>query len=78
MYNPDEHNRQSIRLRDFDYAGSGGYFVTVCTWQRECLFGEVVDGNVRLNELGMAVHDEWLRTPGRCQGSCRFFTPHYL
>ncbi|WP_429885137.1 transposase [Geoalkalibacter halelectricus] len=63
MYDPEIHNRKSMRLRNFDYAGASAYFVTVCTWQRACLFGEVVDGNVRLNELGMVVRDEWLRTP---------------
>lgn len=51
-YDPDLHHRQSIRLRDFDYAGGGGYFVTLCVWQRECLFGDVVDGVARLNEWG--------------------------
>ncbi|MDO3379741.1 transposase [Geoalkalibacter halelectricus] len=63
MHNPGAHNRQSIWLRDFDYAGTGGYFVTVCTWRREYLFGDVVDGDMRLNDVGMVVRDQWLRTP---------------
>ena len=63
MYDPDVPNRRSIRLRDFDYTGGGVYFVTVCAWQRECLFGDVFDGGMRLNEFGMAVRDEWLRIP---------------
>ena len=61
-YHPDIHHRQTIRLRDFDYAG-GGYFVTLCAWQRECLFGDAIDGGVRLNEWGTVAGDEWLRTP---------------
>ena len=56
-------HRQSARLRYFDYTGTGGYFVTVCTWQRECLFGDIVDGAVLLNDCGVVVRDEWLRTP---------------
>ena len=63
MYNPDVHNRQSIRLRDFDYGDAGAYFVTMCSWRRECLFGDVVDGAVRLNELGMVVRDFWTAVP---------------
>ncbi len=63
MNNPDVRNRQSIRLRDFDYTVGGAYFVTMCAWQRECLFGDVVDGGVRLNGIGEIVRDEWLRTP---------------
>ncbi|MFQ5474188.1 MAG: hypothetical protein ACE5FA_15060, partial [Dehalococcoidia bacterium] len=39
-YNPDIHHRRSIRLRDYDYAQAGAYFVTVCTFKRECLFDE--------------------------------------
>ena len=63
MYDPDVHKRRSIRLRGFDYTGAGAYFMTVCAWRRECLFGDVVDGDVRLNEFGMAVREEWLLTP---------------
>jgi len=63
MRNPDARNRQSIRLRDFDYSGTGAYFITVCTWQRQCLLGQVVDGAVRLNDMGMVVRDCWTSVP---------------
>ncbi len=33
-----QRNRHSIRLRGYDYAQAGAYFVTICAWQRECLF----------------------------------------
>lgn len=62
MYKPDVHKRRSIRLREFDYAGAGVYFVTMCAWQRECLFGDMVDGEMRLNDFGVVVREEWLRT----------------
>ena len=62
IYNPDLHHRQSIRLRYYDYADAGGYFVTICTHERDCLFGEVVNGEMRLNEAGQAVWDEWHQT----------------
>ena len=58
-YNPDIHNRHSIRLRGYDYASGGAYFVTLCTFQRECRFGEVVDGGLRLNEVGIAADACW-------------------
>jgi len=61
-FNPEIHHRQSIRLRDYDYARAGAYFVTVCAFQRECAFGEVVDGQVVLNEMGEIVRDEWMKT----------------
>ncbi|MRR58406.1 MAG: transposase [Deltaproteobacteria bacterium] len=61
-FNPDIHNRRTLRLRDYDYRGVGAYFVTICAFQRECLFGEVVDGEVRLTSFGEIVREEWLNT----------------
>ncbi|AJF06517.1 transposase [Geoalkalibacter subterraneus] len=62
VFHPDLHRRRSMRLRDYDYVGAGAYFVTVCAWRRECLFGDGVDGGVLLNDVGVVVRDEWLRT----------------
>lgn len=57
--NPDIHHRRYIRLREFDYRSAGAYFVTICAFQRECLFGEVVDGEMRLNGLGLTAEACW-------------------
>jgi len=56
------HHRRSIRLPDWDYAGTGAYFVTICTHKRLCLFGEVVDGQIRLNPWGEIARAEWFQT----------------
>ena len=61
-YNSDIHHRRSIRLKGYDYSQSGAYFVTVCTQNRECLFGEIVAGEMVLNEFGKIVADEWIKT----------------
>jgi putative transposase len=61
-FNTEIHQRRSIRLTEYDYTGAGAYFVTVCSHGRECLFGEVVDEAVRLNEFGEIVREEWLRS----------------
>ena len=55
-------NRRSIRLKGYDYSQAGAYFVTICTQGRACLFGDVVDGEMRLNEYGKIVWDEWYKT----------------
>ena len=34
--------RKSIRLKNYDYSSNGYYFVTICTQNREKLFGENV------------------------------------
>jgi putative transposase len=58
-YNPDIHHRHSIRLREYDYSEAGAYFVTVCTQNRECLFGEMVDSKVILNDARRMVESIW-------------------
>ena len=34
--------RKSIRLKNYDYSSNGYYFVTICTQNREKLFGKIV------------------------------------
>jgi REP element-mobilizing transposase RayT len=59
-YNPDKHNRKSIRLKEYDYSQAGFYFITICAYNREHLFGQINDGIMVLNELGSIVED-WLK-----------------
>jgi REP element-mobilizing transposase RayT len=61
-FDPERDRRRSIRLRGYDYASAGAYFVTLCTRERECLFGDVIDNAIMLNETGRLVADEWLRS----------------
>ena len=58
-YNPDKHHRRSIRLKGYDYTQAGAYFVTIVTQGRECLFGRVVDGDMRLNDAGQMIERWW-------------------
>ena len=58
-YDPRKHHRRSIRLPGYDYAQPGAYFVTICTHGRACLFGRVVDGEMRLNDAGRIVQASW-------------------
>ncbi len=64
-YDPEKHHRHSIRLRDYDYAQAGAYFVTICTHNRKCLFGEVIDGEMHLNNMGQAIQWIWNALPER-------------
>ena len=73
-YNPGIHHRRSIRLKGYDYSQSGMYFITLCTQNRECLFGEIAGANgnpvgangirpeIILNEYGIIVRDEWIKS----------------
>jgi REP element-mobilizing transposase RayT len=62
-YDPYIHHRHSIRLKGYDYSQAGAYFVTMVTQGREPFFGEVVEGEMRLNRYGEIVCEEWERTP---------------
>jgi len=57
--------RRSLRLKDYDYASAGAYFVTVCTHDRQCLFGEIVASEMTLNEIGQIAQDQWHQLPKR-------------
>ncbi len=48
-YDPNKHHRRSIRLKGYDYTIAGAYYITIVTRDREKLFGEIVDGAMRLN-----------------------------
>jgi putative transposase len=61
-YDLSKHHRQSIRLKGYDYSADGLYFVTICTYQRNCLFGEIANGIMHRDEYGQIVAEEWLKS----------------
>lgn len=62
-FNPDIHHRQSIRLKGYDYSKAGAYFITVCTQNRACLFGEIKNREMALNDAGWVVQAVWDNLP---------------
>ena len=63
LQNPTRQHRRSIRLRGYDYSRAGAYFVTICTQNRECLFGEITDGRMMLNDAGRMAEQCWQAIP---------------
>ena len=61
--NPNVRHRRSIRLHGYDYSQAGAYFVTICSHNRECFFGEVVGEGMRLNDVGRIVEEVWEALP---------------
>jgi len=49
---PKSQHRRSIRLKGYDYARAGAYFVTICTQGRAWLFGDIVHDEMALNDAG--------------------------
>ena len=58
----NKYRIESARLKHWDYGWNAPYFVTICTQERICFFGDVVDGKMVLNEIGQIVQSEWLKT----------------
>jgi len=59
----DRYRIESTRLPGWDYAGAGWYFVTLCTKNRICFFGDVIDGVMHLSPIGEILAEEWQKTP---------------
>jgi REP element-mobilizing transposase RayT len=67
-YNPEKHRRRSIRLREYDYSRRGAYFVTICTQNRECLFGNIQHNEMVLNQAGEMAYKTCNNLSIKCPG----------
>jgi REP element-mobilizing transposase RayT len=57
------HHRKTIRLKEYDYSQPGEYFVTICTKDKECVFGSIMNGKLDLNEKERVVDRCWKGIP---------------
>lgn len=57
------HHRKSIRLRNYDYSQAGAYFITICTQNKECLFGDIIDDEMQFNDAGRIIQVIWNEIP---------------
>ncbi len=69
--------RSSLRLDGYDYTLAGAYFITLITHRRECLFGEVIDGEVVLSPYGEVVRAEWL-TSARIRREIQLYEDEFV
>lgn len=60
VYDSKKHHRKSIRLKGYDYSKAGAYFITICTQNRECILGKIIDQSLVLNDAGMMVKKWWM------------------
>ncbi len=64
----ETHHQHSTRLPHYDYSQPGAYFVTVVTYERACLFGEIREGEVWLSAIGQIVDRAWREIPEHFAG----------
>ena len=67
-YNPEVHHRRSLRLQGYDYTRAGAYFITICIQHRECLFGEMINDQMHLNQPGRMILSIWDELPQHYAG----------
>lgn len=60
MYDSNKDKRHSIRLKEYNYAKEGMYFITICTKNRKCILGEIREDKMQLNDIGKVVEKELL------------------
>lgn len=60
--------RKPLRLPGYDYSEPGMYFVTICTRNMECRFGEIVEGQMLMNRAGIMVENDWHANANRYGG----------
>ncbi len=65
-----KQKRKIIRLQKYDYSQPGYYFVTICVHDRVCCFGNIVGGEMVLNDYGKIVKESWLDLP-KHYSNCR-------
>lgn len=58
---------KSIRLPNRNYAANGYYFVTICTHQKHCYFGNIVNNKIQLSPIGETANKFWLEIPQHSQ-----------
>lgn len=59
----DRYRVKSARLPFHDYGANGSYFITICTWQKECFFGEIKNQKMHLSSLGLCAKKCWKKIP---------------
>ena len=67
---PKYPDRQSPRLKWYDYSSAGRYAVTICTRNREHAFGEIRAERMYFSEVGRIVRTLWYSLPDRFPGLC--------
>ncbi len=60
-----KQRRKSIRLPGYDYSAAGAYFVSICTKDRLCLFGNIINNEMVLNDPGRTIIAAWKELPQR-------------
>ncbi len=51
--------RKQLRLKNYNYSQNGMYFVTICTQNKKCYFGKIINNEMQLNLAGKIIEKWW-------------------
>ncbi len=63
MYQGEQYYKGSLRLPEYDYSQNGAYFVTLVAYKRQHLFGKMIQGEMKLSEIGKLIYGTWQEIP---------------
>ncbi|HPN69984.1 MAG TPA: hypothetical protein PLZ32_10710 [Saprospiraceae bacterium] len=55
----NKYRGETVRAQWWNYANNGAYFITICTVDRECFFGEIIKNEMHLSPIGEIIYEEW-------------------
>ena len=67
MTSNKKFGRKYTRLKNYNYAANGYYFVTICTHDKQCFFGDVTNDKMQLSTVGKIAHQYWSEIPQHSQ-----------
>ncbi|UCD35040.1 MAG: transposase [Nitrospiraceae bacterium] len=66
IFNLSLHTRRAAQTDRRTLVQPGMYYITLCTQRRECLFGEIRQGKMKLNDAGAVVQKTWEELSSTC------------
>jgi len=59
----NKYRISSTRLQNWDYGSNVSYFITICTKNRKCFFGNIENQIMNLSEIGQFADKFWTEIP---------------
>ena len=56
---------ESARLKNWDYGRNAWYYVTICTGEKKCFFGDITDGKMKYTQAGNIARQLWMEIPNQ-------------
>ena len=59
----NKYRISTIRMQEWNYGWDAAYFITICSKNNHCYFGEVLEGEMKLSNIGVLADVVWYEIP---------------